>query len=140
LVQVGNIELRGSIGRQRDLDGISWKSSARWRHTATAEAQKEEEEEETEQNPQEPDDEAPSSTLPSSTVDLKTPISLPSPTSQTPVEEDETIHVLRAQYDLPAYLRPYQVQVIDACMKALARGVKRIGVSCPTGSGKTVIL
>ncbi len=37
-------------------------------------------------------------------------------------------------------LRPYQIEVIDACMSALDRGVRRMGVSSPTGSGKTVML
>jgi ATP-dependent helicase IRC3 len=37
-------------------------------------------------------------------------------------------------------LRPYQREAIDACMSALNRGVGRIGVSSPTGSGKTVML
>ncbi|KAJ9092531.1 hypothetical protein QFC21_006762 [Naganishia friedmannii] len=40
---------------------------------------------------------------------------------------------------LPAWLRPYQVQVILECMKALDGGLQRIGVSSPTGSGKTVM-
>jgi len=47
---------------------------------------------------------------------------------------------LAQQYGLPDYLRPYQVEVIHACMSALDRGVDRIGVSSPTGSGKTVML
>jgi hypothetical protein len=41
---------------------------------------------------------------------------------------------------LPSWLRPYQVQVIVECMKALDSGLQRIGVSSPTGSGKTVML
>jgi hypothetical protein len=41
---------------------------------------------------------------------------------------------------LPNWLRPYQVDVIEECIKALDRGVERIGVSSPTGSGKTVML
>jgi superfamily II DNA or RNA helicase len=39
-----------------------------------------------------------------------------------------------------AQLRPYHVGVIDACLNAIRRdGLTRIGVSAPTGSGKTVI-
>jgi superfamily II DNA or RNA helicase len=39
-----------------------------------------------------------------------------------------------------AQLRPYQVRVIDACLQAVRQdGLTRIGVSAPTGSGKTVI-
>lgn len=41
---------------------------------------------------------------------------------------------------LPSWLRPYQVDVIEACVNALDRGLQRIGVSSPTGSGKTVML
>jgi superfamily II DNA or RNA helicase len=41
---------------------------------------------------------------------------------------------------LPNWLRSYQVDVIEECIKALDRGVERIGVSSPTGSGKTVML
>jgi superfamily II DNA or RNA helicase len=36
-------------------------------------------------------------------------------------------------------LRPYQEQAIDACLTALDEGVNRMGVSLPTGSGKTTI-
>lgn len=37
-------------------------------------------------------------------------------------------------------LRPYQLDVIRSCLSALDRGVTRMGVSSPTGSGKTVML
>jgi ATP-dependent helicase IRC3 len=36
-------------------------------------------------------------------------------------------------------LRPYQEEALKACTDALARGVSRIGVSLPTGSGKTTV-
>ncbi|KAK0208060.1 P-loop containing nucleoside triphosphate hydrolase protein [Desarmillaria ectypa] len=36
-------------------------------------------------------------------------------------------------------LRPYQQQCIDECVGALATGALRIGVSLPTGSGKTTV-
>ena len=36
-------------------------------------------------------------------------------------------------------LRPYQEQCLEACTSALQRGATRIGVSLPTGSGKTTI-
>lgn len=39
----------------------------------------------------------------------------------------------------PVSLRPYQTQAIDACLAALSRGRRRIGVSSPTGSGKTTM-
>ncbi|KLT45993.1 P-loop containing nucleoside triphosphate hydrolase protein [Cutaneotrichosporon oleaginosum] len=39
----------------------------------------------------------------------------------------------------PLTLRPYQTEAIDACLSALARGCRRIGVSSPTGSGKTTM-
>ena len=139
LIGSGNVGVRRSVSKQEHGRSVSWKSVVRWRHTAVAEAPKEEEEE-AQRDPQDPDDEAPPSTLPSSNPGHKPPASSPTPTSKSSTEEDKIIPLLRAQYDLPAYLRPYQVQVIDACMKALGRDVKRIGVSCPTGSGKTVIL
>ncbi|PFH54425.1 hypothetical protein AMATHDRAFT_134467 [Amanita thiersii Skay4041] len=36
-------------------------------------------------------------------------------------------------------LRPYQEQCLDACTDALENGFTRIGVSLPTGSGKTTV-
>lgn len=36
-------------------------------------------------------------------------------------------------------LRPYQESCIESCLGALASGHSRIGVSLPTGSGKTTI-
>jgi len=36
-------------------------------------------------------------------------------------------------------LRPYQESAIDACLSAIAAGKTRIGVSSPTGSGKTTM-
>lgn len=44
------------------------------------------------------------------------------------------------RHRLPSWLRPYQVEVIELCIAALDRGLQRIGVSSPTGSGKTVML
>ncbi|KAF5384896.1 hypothetical protein D9615_001480 [Tricholomella constricta] len=39
----------------------------------------------------------------------------------------------------PLILRPYQEHCLDACLDALASGASRIGVSLPTGSGKTTV-
>jgi ATP-dependent helicase IRC3 len=39
----------------------------------------------------------------------------------------------------PVVLRPYQEQALQACTDALAEGASRIGVSLPTGSGKTTV-
>ncbi|RDB28788.1 putative mitochondrial ATP-dependent helicase irc3 [Hypsizygus marmoreus] len=39
----------------------------------------------------------------------------------------------------PVILRPYQEHCLDACLDALASGASRIGVSLPTGSGKTTV-
>lgn len=36
-------------------------------------------------------------------------------------------------------LRPYQQSCLDACHAALRAGITRIGVSLPTGAGKTTI-
>jgi len=36
-------------------------------------------------------------------------------------------------------LRPYQEYCLDACLTALQKGASRIGVSLPTGSGKTTV-
>ncbi|KIM85139.1 hypothetical protein PILCRDRAFT_817121 [Piloderma croceum F 1598] len=40
---------------------------------------------------------------------------------------------------LPIILRPYQESCLDACAAALEVGASRIGVSLPTGSGKTTV-
>jgi len=40
---------------------------------------------------------------------------------------------------LPIILRPYQSACLDACTDALESGVSRIGISLPTGSGKTTV-
>ncbi|KAF8168154.1 P-loop containing nucleoside triphosphate hydrolase protein [Crassisporium funariophilum] len=39
----------------------------------------------------------------------------------------------------PVVLRPYQEHCLDACTDALAAGSTRIGISLPTGSGKTTV-
>lgn len=39
----------------------------------------------------------------------------------------------------PVVLRPYQESCLDACLDALRSGCTRIGVSLPTGSGKTTV-
>lgn len=39
----------------------------------------------------------------------------------------------------PITLRPYQEEALTACVEALERGKLRIGVSSPTGSGKTTM-
>lgn len=36
-------------------------------------------------------------------------------------------------------LRPYQESCLEACLEALKKGPSRIGVSLPTGSGKTTV-
>ncbi|KAL6309906.1 P-loop containing nucleoside triphosphate hydrolase protein [Sparassis latifolia] len=42
-------------------------------------------------------------------------------------------------HDKPVVLRPYQESCLDACLDALKAGSTRIGVSLPTGSGKTTV-
>lgn len=40
----------------------------------------------------------------------------------------------------PAFaLRPYQIECVETCLEAIGNGAKRIGVSSPTGSGKTTM-
>lgn len=39
----------------------------------------------------------------------------------------------------PIILRPYQESCLQTCLDALRRGVRRIGVSLPTGAGKTTV-
>jgi hypothetical protein len=98
----------------------------RWTSTAVARLVDEE--------PTEPDQPDPttisSSSSPTPTIDSE----------QNNPELDTHITDLKQKYDLPTFLRPYQVEVIHACMSALERKVNRIGVSSPTGSGKTVML
>ncbi|KAI0322660.1 P-loop containing nucleoside triphosphate hydrolase protein [Amylostereum chailletii] len=44
-----------------------------------------------------------------------------------------------ARYASTFSLRPYQEACLDACLDALQSGVSRIGVSLPTGAGKTAV-
>lgn len=39
----------------------------------------------------------------------------------------------------PIVLRPYQDTCLQACLDALGKGIRRIGVSMPTGAGKTTV-
>ena len=39
----------------------------------------------------------------------------------------------------PFVLRPYQEKCLDSCLDALTAGSTRIGVSLPTGAGKTTV-
>ena len=48
------------------------------------------------------------------------------------------LHVARYSTAL-VRLRPYQEHCLDVCTEALASGATRIGVSLPTGSGKTTV-
>jgi len=45
----------------------------------------------------------------------------------------------RKSSTLAVVLRPYQQQCLDACLDALEAGYTRLGVSLPTGSGKTTV-
>jgi len=68
------------------------------------------------------------------------PTPTPKPTRrkrQTKAQED----AVEPELELlpPTTLRPYQTEAIDACLAGLDRGLTRIGVSSPTGSGKTTM-
>lgn len=55
----------------------------------------------------------------------------------TKVKEPETSII--PQYSNTIQLRPYQQECLESIQAALSRGVSRLGVSSPTGSGKTTI-
>jgi superfamily II DNA or RNA helicase len=46
---------------------------------------------------------------------------------------------LKAELNAAVVLRPYQESALDACTDALTEGAERLGVSLPTGSGKTTV-
>lgn len=60
-------------------------------------------------------------------------------TVSTLISSEEIDAELDAQALPSIVLRPYQEEAIEACLSALDRGLRRIGVSSPTGSGKTTM-
>ncbi|KAF8577888.1 P-loop containing nucleoside triphosphate hydrolase protein [Ramaria rubella] len=48
-------------------------------------------------------------------------------------------HLTTSAQSKPVVLRPYQISCVQACLDAFREGVRRIGVSLPTGSGKTTV-
>ncbi|PWN27946.1 P-loop containing nucleoside triphosphate hydrolase protein [Jaminaea rosea] len=58
-----------------------------------------------------------------------------SPFSPASLEEQETPTPSPSRVQL----RPYQERAVSECLQAIASGVTRIGVSSPTGSGKTTM-
>lgn len=63
-------------------------------------------------------------------------------TAQPPVNRSLPLAPRRNQHQTPSsnvVLRPYQEACIQSCLEALESGTTRIGVSAPTGSGKTTI-
>ena len=46
---------------------------------------------------------------------------------------------LRYTHTTPLRLRPYQETCLESCLDALKEGSTKIGVSLPTGAGKTVV-
>jgi hypothetical protein len=72
---------------------------------------------------------------------VDTPIEISSHNNSATPPTHPNIRTAKSIRDrLPVWLRPYQVGVIESCVNALERGLQRIGVSSPTGSGKTVML
>jgi len=60
----------------------------------------------------------------------------------SPQAPDQLIVPVKHEKNITSHLlehRPYQKDSLDACLDALSRGVNRIGVSLPTGSGKTTV-
>ena len=57
----------------------------------------------------------------------------------TPEIDQLELPVASSSTPSPIILRDYQESAIDACLSALASGQTRIGVSSPTGSGKTTM-
>jgi len=49
------------------------------------------------------------------------------------------VRCLASKAAKPISLRPYQEQCLTACEEALREGSSRIGVSLPTGAGKTTV-
>ncbi|WVQ94456.1 hypothetical protein IAU59_001535 [Kwoniella sp. CBS 9459] len=68
-------------------------------------------------------------------------------TTAQPLDEPSSIESLLAENEPTStsssegrvVLRPYQIKAIQACADALKRGIRRFGVSAPTGSGKTTM-
>lgn len=56
------------------------------------------------------------------------------------VESEDRYSLSRSPSPAPFELREYQKVWIDKCLAALASGQKRIGLSAPTGAGKTAII
>lgn len=46
---------------------------------------------------------------------------------------------IRTAHTGAVILRPYQESCLESCLDALAQGCSKIGVSLPTGAGKTVV-
>ncbi|CAA7258701.1 unnamed protein product [Cyclocybe aegerita] len=49
------------------------------------------------------------------------------------------VSIRKSSTHAPVVLRPYQERCLAACIDALSNGSSRIGVSLPTGSGKTTV-
>jgi hypothetical protein len=60
-------------------------------------------------------------------LDLEAELTLSTRATELPLSTDQVV------------LRPYQETAITACLDALESGLTRIGVSSPTGSGKTTM-
>ena len=75
-------------------------------------------------------------------IQIEPPIKVVKPRKKAPKISDITRLIPPSALTTPApsrSLRPYQEECVDACLKAISEGKRRLGISLATGAGKTVI-